>query len=144
MSKLAQLSLGAFVLLPLAANSQEAMLPYKNQGAIARGQVIYADNCASCHGVKLEGEANWRERDTDGYLPAPPHDETGHTWHHPDAQLFMLTKKGTEAIVGQGYKSRMPGFEETLSDTDIIDVLAFIKSTWSARIQDIHNRRNGR
>lgn len=52
------------------------------------GKKVYDANCASCHGVKLEGEENWRERGPDGLLPAPPHDETGHTWHHPDALLL--------------------------------------------------------
>ena len=41
----------------------------------------YQEYCASCHGVNLEGQANWRSRNQDGTLPAPPHDETGHTWH---------------------------------------------------------------
>ena len=52
------------------------------------GGSVYAKNCASCHGVALVGQAKWRQRDADGYLPAPPHDETGHTWHHQDSYSF--------------------------------------------------------
>jgi cytochrome c len=52
------------------------------------GKEIYTNNCASCHGKNLEGQPNWRERNDAGYLPAPPHDKTGHTWHHSDAYLF--------------------------------------------------------
>ena len=61
---------------------------------ITLGQNIYSENCASCHGAELEGQENWQNRDNKGYLPAPPHDETGHTWHHSDEYLFLITKYG--------------------------------------------------
>jgi mono/diheme cytochrome c family protein len=117
----------------------EGFVPYDNPQAIAMGQEIYAENCASCHGVNLEGQGNWRERDEDGYLPAPPHDPSGHTWHHPDEQLFMIAKYGTEAMIGGDYKSRMAGYEGVLDDMEILAVLAFIKSTWPKRVIEIHN-----
>ena len=68
-------------------------------------------------------------------MPAPPHDETGHTWHHSDRNLFTVTKLGVGAVV-PGYESDMPAFEGKLSDADIADVLAFIKSTWPERQRD--------
>jgi len=101
---------------------------------VARGGKLYADNCASCHGANLEGEPNWRSRKADGTLPAPPHDRTGHTWHHPDKLLFDYTKLGGQANAPPGFKSAMPGFRETLSDRDIRAVLAFIKSRWPADV----------
>jgi len=106
-----------------------------NTQLVALGEILYQQYCASCHGAELEGQANWKARDENGYLPAPPHDETGHTWHHPDEQLFEITKIGTEAFVGMGYKSTMIGFEDQLDDTEIWAVLAYIKSQWSPRIQ---------
>jgi len=109
---------------------------------VALGAEIYAAQCAACHGVNLEGQANWQERGPDGLLPAPPHDETGHTWHHPDAQLFAITKYGTSAMVGGGYRSAMIGFGEVLSDDEIIAVLSYIKSTWPARVRAVHDERN--
>ncbi len=99
------------------------------------GEILYQQYCASCHGAELEGQPNWKQRDENGFLPAPPHDEAGHTWHHPDEQLFEITKIGTEAFVGMGYRSNMIGFEDQLSDSEIWAVLAFIKSEWSPRIQ---------
>lgn len=107
---------------------------------VALGQSLYSENCASCHGANLEGQADWQSRDADGYLPAPPHDETGHTWHHPTEQLFAITKVGTEAVVGGGYKSNMTGFGEVLSENEIYAVLAYIKSTWPDRIIERHNQ----
>lgn len=106
-----------------------------NTQLVALGEILYGQYCASCHGAELEGEPNWKVRDENGFLPAPPHDETGHTWHHPDEQLFEITKIGTEAFVGRGYRSNMIGFGDQLDDTEIWAVLAYIKSQWSPRIQ---------
>lgn len=99
---------------------------------LALGQEVYAANCASCHGANLEGQPEWRRRNENGRMPAPPHDATGHTWHHADRQLFTITKLGVSAIV-PGYESDMPAFEGILSDDEITAVLAYIKSTWPER-----------
>ena len=96
---------------------------------ISRGRRLYAQHCASCHGAKLEGQANWQEPLPNGRMPAPPHDATGHTWHHSDRELLLITKKGMAAIV-PGYQSDMPAFDGVLSDPDIEAVLAFIKENW--------------
>ena len=98
-----------------------------------RGRTIYAANCAVCHGVELEGQPDWKSRLPTGRMPAPPHDASGHTWHHPDEVLFRITKEGPAAVVGGSYESDMPGFGGVLSDDEILAVLAFIKSTWPER-----------
>ena len=105
----------------------------------ARGAALYEEYCASCHGADLEGQPNWRSAGPDGRLPAPPHDETGHTWHHPDRVLFDYTKLGgKEALARNGvdFDSGMPGFGDVLSDEQIHEILAFIRSTWPERIQE--------
>ena len=66
-------------------------------------------------------------------MPAPPHDASGHTWHHPDGVLFRITREGPAAVVGGGYQSDMLGFGNVMSDDDIWAVLSFIKSTWPER-----------
>ncbi|MEJ2014666.1 MAG: cytochrome c [Limibacillus sp.] len=98
------------------------------------GQALYLQHCASCHGAALEGEPDWRTRKPDGKLPAPPHDESGHTWHHPDPQLFAITKYGIEALV-PNYASDMGGYEEILSDQEIWAVLDYIKSQWPEEVR---------
>mgnify|MGYP003142444002 CR=1 len=100
---------------------------------IEQGRQIYADQCAACHGPQLEGQPDWKLPLPSGRLPAPPHDASGHTWHHPDDILFRIVKEGTAALVGGGYESDMPGFAEALSDAEIRAVLAYIKSTWPER-----------
>ena len=99
------------------------------------GEEIYAETCASCHGVDLEGQPNWKRRLENGRMPAPPHDATGHTWHHSDQSLLRITHDGLGAIV-PGYESDMPFFGDILSDEEIQAVLSYIKSTWPARERD--------
>ncbi len=102
---------------------------------VALGQSVYGTHCAECHGADLEGQPNWRQRQADGTLPAPPHDASGHTWHHPDELLFTITKKGGQHLAPADFKSGMPGFEDLLSDEEILASLAFIKSRWPREIR---------
>lgn len=97
------------------------------------GAKVYAESCASCHGPDLQGQPDWQRRLPSGRMPAPPHDASGHTWHHGDAILFRLVKEGVTAVVGGGYESNMPAFVDTLSDNDIRAVLGFIKNSWPER-----------
>ncbi|MEX0760187.1 MAG: cytochrome c [Tistlia sp.] len=106
---------------------------------VAEGAALYAEHCASCHGADLGGQANWRERNAEGRLPAPPHDASGHTWHHSGEQLFALTKYGPAALVGQGYESDMPAYEGILDDREIWAVLSYIKSRWPTEIRARHD-----
>jgi len=101
-------------------------------GSNSAGRSLYVDNCAGCHGVNLEGQPNWMKRKADGRLPAPPHDESGHTWHHSDKQLFTIVKFGLGAIA-PGYETDMPAFEDVISDDEITSILGYIKSTWPER-----------
>lgn len=101
---------------------------------VALGERLYATSCASCHGASLEGQPNWQRRLPNGRLPAPPHDVSGHTWHHPDIYLFRVTKLGPAAYPA-GHQTDMPAFEKMLSDSEIAAVLAFIKSGWPEEIR---------
>jgi mono/diheme cytochrome c family protein len=111
---------------------------------VAQGRAVYAAQCAACHGADLEGQPNWRQRQPNGRLPAPPHDASGHTWHHPDRVLFEITRDGIAAHAPAGYESDMPAFSQTLSDAEIWAVLAYIKSTWPADIRERHDRMSQR
>lgn len=106
-----------------------------NAALVSHGEDLYRQHCAECHGRSLEGQPDWRSRRPDGRLPAPPHDETGHTWHHADDMLFGIVKEGygTGRFGPPGYQSDMPAYGGTLSDGDIVAVLAYIKSTWPAQ-----------
>ncbi|MGD8327619.1 MAG: cytochrome c [Sphingomonadales bacterium] len=115
-----------------------------NPEIVTRGKDIYAQECAACHGAQLEGQPNWRRRLPSGRLPAPPHDMTGHTWHHPDELLIQITKFGPGFTAGPDYQSDMPAYDGVLSDEEIVAVLSYIKSTWPAAIQQKHDVINQR
>ena len=107
---------------------------------VARGGAIYAQQCAACHGAQGEGQPDWRERGPTGLLPAPPHDASGHTWHHPDEQLFALTKQGVAQVINQpDYRSAMPAYAGTLSDEQIVAVLSWIKAQWPDEVRRRHD-----
>jgi len=100
---------------------------------VALGEKVYLQHCSSCHGARLEGQPNWRQHLPNGRLPAPPHDESGHTWHHPDFVLFAITKNGVvPPYAPPGYESDMPAFAAKLSDEEIWAVLAYLKSHWTS------------
>lgn len=109
------------------------------------GAALYAENCAACHGADLEGQPNWREPGPDGILPAPPHDVTGHTWHHDTQMLVDYTLKGgqttLEAMGVEGFKSGMPGFEDSLGEDEVLDILSYIRSTWPEEAQEVQRQR---
>ncbi len=113
-----------------------------DKAVVLLGKTIYEQSCLSCHGAKLEGQSNWKSRNEAGMMPAPPHDKSGHTWHHADQLLFELTKFGLATFAGPDFKSDMPMFKDTLSDKEIIAVLSYIKSTWPQDIQDKQNQIN--
>lgn len=110
------------------------------------GQSVYNANCAVCHGANLEGHPGWRVTNADGTLPPPPHDASGHTWHHDNRYLFEYTKYGGEGLMAirgiTGFDSAMPAFANALSDDEIWNVLAFIRSTWPNEIQLLQRQRN--
>ena len=108
---------------------------------VAHGRQLYDAHCASCHGLKLEGQPDWQTPKVNGRLPAPPHDENGHTWHHSDRELFLITKKGMGAVV-PGHESDMPAFEGMLADQEIEAVLAYIRSTWPERARRYQDERS--
>ncbi len=127
------------VVSPMVAQAENT----KND-QLKRGELVYKRFCSLCHGANLEGQKNWRIRKPNGRLPAPPHDETGHTWHHADELLFGITKLGMiPPYAPADYKSDMPAWGDTLSDDDIWAVIAYIKSRWpeeTRKIQaDINN-----
>lgn len=129
----------------MAVSLPASALEPLDAASVARGAPLYQAHCADCHGAQLEGEANWRVRKPDGSLPAPPHDESGHTWHHGDGLLFDYTKLGGEEALRRlgitGVISGMPAFGALLSDREIQDVLTYIKSHWSDEVRRLQIER---
>lgn len=136
------------VLTPLRANEGtdgvHTALQADDLAIVFQGEQIYRAHCASCHGAELEGQPEWRKRDANGLLPAPPHDASGHTWHHADDQLFEITKYGPGVVIGDvTYKTAMPAYSGILTDEEIVAVLSYLKNAWPAEEREWQEKVNG-
>lgn len=142
------MKLGIFILVGAALMGSIGAALYmfdRDDTAVARGRVLYDANCAACHGQNLEGQQDWRSSGPDGRFPAPPHDESGHTWHHSDTALIdYITLGGEDALARMGvrFDSAMPGFGDVLNTQEITDILAFIKSRWPDRARQFQAERS--
>ncbi len=113
-------------------------LPTFDVDGIALGQITYSENCTRCHGVNLEGESNWQMQNEDSSFRAPPHDATGHTWHHSDRLLLESIELGGKRLSANiGGFSEMPAFSDTLTEEEITAVLNYIKSSWPTDLRTI-------
>jgi mono/diheme cytochrome c family protein len=128
----AGIAVGSILVVSGVAAVAWLVFDHRRAAQIALGRALYAERCASCHGAKLEGEPDWQTPKANRRMPAPPHDASGHTWHHSDQELHRITKLGMSAVV-PGYESEMPAFAGVLSDDEIEAILNFIKSTWPAK-----------
>lgn len=99
------------------------------------GQILYEENCASCHGINGEGQYpdDPYKIDESGLAGAPPHDVTGHTWHHPDQVLIATVYNGQNLPNFHP----MPAFKDKLSIDEIISVIAYIKTWWGTEELDV-------
>ncbi len=129
------LGLCVFLYKSLLESEAKFIIPSDDM-LVVSGKQIYANYCASCHGESLQGQPHWRHRLSNGRLPAPPHDKSGHTWHHPDSMLFDIVKNGL--VPGKTapprYESDMPAFNGILTDEEIVAVIAYIKNSWPPEV----------
>ena len=101
---------------------------------------LYQNNCASCHGLKLQGQTSWKSKlDEDGHRLAPPLNGSGHTWHHSPDYLFKIIKYGVQGF-DPNYKGKMLG-NDSLADEEIWQLIDYIKKVWPTKIQDVYSKR---
>lgn len=99
--------------------------PELDKGAVARGSILYQQTCAVCHRADRSGNAQWRTPKDDGSYPPPPHDNSGHTWHHPDDVFVSIVLDGVPDVPWA-----MPTFRGKLTEQDVLSVLEYLKSEW--------------
>ena len=133
------LVMAIFLLLISWVNASAVELKPYNSSYVSKGKSVYRSHCAACHGFSMKGQRKWKRRKANGRLPAPPHDASGHTWHHTGRQLFDLTKFGPKSLNGDDYQTDMPAYKDILSDEEIIAVLSYIKSKWPNDIRARHD-----
>ncbi len=118
----------------MAPPAEASPPPELSQGSILVGELVYKEHCASCHGANLEGQPNWKKANADGTFPSPPHDDSGHTWHHPDDVLKQIILDGGNG--NPNAKTNMPAFRAKLTPIQVDGVLDYFKSTWSQQNRD--------
>ena len=129
---------------PLTSESP-ATLPKLDPAQVARGRQVYLQQCAVCHGASAEGAPHWQTPDARGDLPAPPHNDSGHTWRHSDAQLRQVVRNGLRDPFNKTPKLTMPPFTKNrLSDRDVDAVLMYFKSLWSTEHRIYQEEENHR
>lgn len=119
------LALAAFAATAHGADSGDQAL------RLAAGQKVYAVQCAACHGARGEGQSDWDRPNPSGDLPAPPHNQTGHTWKHSDAMLYRILSNGWRDPFNKSHDLTMPGFGKVLSPAQRRDVLNYLKTMWT-------------
>src|SRR3546814_2426064 len=92
------------------------------------GRKVYQEYCASCHGPRGEGQANWEAPNDQGELPAPPHNAEGHTWKHADAMLYRMVSEGWRDPFNKTRELTMPAFGDQLSPEQIREVVTYLKT----------------
>lgn len=94
---------------------------------VKRGRAIFNQHCVECHGAEGKGKTkDWRVPDANGNYPPPPLDDSAYAWHHPTEALLESVHIGSP----QGF-GIMPRWEKQLSEREMRDVVAYIKSLWS-------------
>jgi mono/diheme cytochrome c family protein len=100
---------GCLILWPMLA-PQAAAADAEN------GKKIYEEKCVRCHGDGGKGDGPMAE-----FLERKPGDFTD------KARANQFTDEELKKIVVEG-KAPMPGYKDQISDTDIDDVIAYIRS----------------
>lgn len=77
---------------------------------LAAGQRVYERQCAGCHGI--DGRPT---------MPHTPDFTRGESLQIPDVEMVRRIKTG---------KDLMPGYNRVISDDDILNVIAYIRTLW--------------
>jgi len=110
---------------PLFGNEGIPPPPALDSQKVTQGQELYNQHCVACHGINGEGQPDWKTPNEDGSFKPPPHDATGHTWHHADDLLLEIVMQGSDFP-----QSQMPTYGDQLSDEEVIAILEYIKFWW--------------
>lgn len=102
-----------------AVRPDGALLPRDSRdAAVFRGGLVYANYCVTCHGINADGNGRAARLHT----PRPANLRAS---DKNDEYIRLIVAKGGEAI---GRSPKMPPWGEELTDEQIGDVVAFVRS----------------
>ena len=105
---------------------------------VARGALVYEENCAQCHGPEAQGHPDWRHAKQQGYAAAPPLDGTG--------PASKMKKSAIVAVIKNGVKYNgepvMPGWKGRVSDQEIDDVITWFQALWPSDVYASWQKQN--
>ena len=114
----AAIGLGAGALMATGARAQEDVERFTD-GDAANGAKVYKRYCRGCHGEDGRGGAHTFQPHIQNLT------QKDYIEFIPDGFLFTVIAEGGVAVGKSGY---MPAWRSTLSEQDIKDVIAFIRS----------------
>lgn len=124
----------------VSAEEEHGFLQWRDPAVTSIGRTLYTANCAGCHGM-TDGSAA-PTANVSGKVP-PLHDESGHTWQHPDYALFRLVRDGIAvANCVPVDPELMPKFKGIVSDSELVAILSYIKSTSPDAVRKDQDRVN--
>jgi mono/diheme cytochrome c family protein len=91
---------------------------------VAKGRKLYVQNCEKCHGKAGKGDGSLLKRMKADVKPVDYTDKAAMAkWS--DADMTKIIKEGGHAA---GRSKVMPSYSEKLSDADVADLIAYIRS----------------
>lgn len=97
---------------------QEAPFKERTEGAVYRGSIVFQHYCVLCHGAKADGEG----RAAKMYMPRPANLTRS---NKSDAYKITMIRRGGAAMSRSPF---MPPWDDELSDEQIADVVAYLRS----------------
>jgi mono/diheme cytochrome c family protein len=121
----------------IAANrpAGQSLATVENKKQVELGEATYQKTCLACHGLKLKGKPSW-EVET-AKQAGIPLSADGTTWHLSDQRLFDAIASGVRVKGGKTKRIHDTAFGAAqggkLSDKEIWALIAYFKTTWTAR-----------
>lgn len=102
---------------------------------MARGQKLFQENCAQCHGPDAQGHPDWQ---TPGVTAAPPLNGTGNDWKRKKGEMVAVIKSG----VKRKNEEIMPGWGGRMGDEDIDAIITWYQSRWPVDVYERWRKAN--
>lgn len=112
---------------------EQTLASEENRKQVELGEKTYQRVCISCHGMKLSGKPTWAPGVTSKKQAGIPLNADGLTWHLSDNHLYATIATGLRVEGKDKRQVHDAGFAGVLSEREIWALIAYFKTTWTAR-----------